>query len=252
MTARLTGCRRPVSARRSAPSGRCRRRRRCRRSRPPRTSKETPRTFSSPRSSSACSSSTVEQRLAGLRRSLLDAAAATSRPTIIRASSSSVAPSRGTVSTFFPRRRTVIRSAISSTSLSLWLMKMIDMPSLRQRAQDLEQLRRLLRREHGGRLVEDQDVRLAVERLQDLDALLLADGDVLDARVRVDVEAEASRRAPRTRSCGGAVVEQDAAPRRLDARGRCSRPPSCTGMSMKCWCTMPMPCPDRVLRRSGT
>ena len=86
-----------------------------------------------------------------------------------------------------------MRSAMSSTSLSLWLMKTIDMPSLRQQAEDLEQLLRLLRREHGGRLVEDENVRLPVERLQDLDALLLADADVLHARIRVDDEAEASR-----------------------------------------------------------
>ena len=44
----------------------------------------------------------------------------------------------------------------------------------------------LLRREHGGRLVEDQDPRLAVERLQDLDPLLLADRELPDARARVD------------------------------------------------------------------
>ena len=43
----------------------------------------------------------------------------TSRPTIARASPASVAPSRGIVSTFLPRRRTVMRSAISSTSFSL-------------------------------------------------------------------------------------------------------------------------------------
>ena len=53
----------------------------------------------------------------------------TSRPTIARASDSSVAPARGTVSIFLPRRSTVIRSAISSTSFSLWLMKMIEIPS---------------------------------------------------------------------------------------------------------------------------
>ena len=45
----------------------------------------------------------------------------------------------------------------------------------RQRADDLEELVRLLRRQHGGRLVEDQDLGAAIERLQDLDALLLAD-----------------------------------------------------------------------------
>ncbi len=68
-----------------------------------------------------------------------------------------------------------MRSAISSTSFSLWLMKMIDIPSRVERSEDREELARLLRREHGGRLVEDQDVGPAVERLQDLDPLLLAD-----------------------------------------------------------------------------
>ena len=69
----------------------------------------------------------------------------------------------------------MIRSAISSTSFSLWLMKMIDLPCAVRLAHDREELLRLLRREHGGRLVEDEDVGAAVERLQDLDALLLAD-----------------------------------------------------------------------------
>ena len=50
------------------------------------------------------------------------------RPTIERASPASVAPSRSIVSIRFPRRSTVIRSEISSTSFSLWLMKMIDFP----------------------------------------------------------------------------------------------------------------------------
>ena len=59
-----------------------------------------------------------------------------------------------------------------------------------QVAEDLEQLERLLRRQDGRRLVEDEDVGLAVERLQDLDPLLLADGEVGDQRVRVDLELE--------------------------------------------------------------
>src|SRR5439155_21134324 len=58
-------------------------------------------------------------------------------------------------------------------------------------ADDLEQLLRLLRRQHRGRLVEDENLRAAEERLQDLDPLLLADGDALDARVGVDGEAVA-------------------------------------------------------------
>ena len=58
-------------------------------------------------------------------------------------------------------------------------------------AQDGEELVRLLRGEHGGRLVEDEDVRAAVERLDDLDRLLLGHGHIVDLLVRVEVEAVA-------------------------------------------------------------
>ena len=56
---------------------------------------------------------------------------------------------------------------------------------------DRHQLVDLLRREHGGGLVENQDLVFAVEHLQDLGALLHADGDVLDLRVGVDLQAVA-------------------------------------------------------------
>ncbi len=58
-------------------------------------------------------------------------------------------------------------------------------------AHDAHQLVGLLRGEHGGRLVEDEHPRVARERLDDLDALLHADREVLDERVGVDVESEA-------------------------------------------------------------
>ena len=57
-----------------------------------------------------------------------------------------------------------------------------------QRAEDAEQVIGLVRRQHAGGLVEDQDVGAAVERLEDLDALLQADGQVADQRVGIDVE----------------------------------------------------------------
>ncbi len=43
-----------------------------------------------------------------------------------------------------------------------------------QRADGDEELVDLLRRQHGGRLVENEDAGVAIERLEDLDALLLA------------------------------------------------------------------------------
>lgn len=61
--------------------------------------------------------------------------------------------------------------------------------ALLEPAQHLEQVRDLLRREHGRGLVQDEDLRLAVEGLEDLHALLGAHGEVLHLFPRVDVQA---------------------------------------------------------------
>ena len=117
----------------------------------------------------------------------------TSRPTISAARPSGVALAVATVATTRPPRSTVMRSETASTSCSLCEMKTIGAAVGRHRAQRLEERARLLRRQHRGRLVEDQDARVAVERLEDLDALLLADRELPDARARVDGEAELIR-----------------------------------------------------------
>ena len=85
---------------------------------------------------------------------------------------------------------------------------------IRQGLEDLEQLARLLRGQHRRGLVEDQDVRGPVEGFQDLDPLLLADGDRLHSRAGVDCEVEGLRELghPPVR---GSVVEQDARVRRF-------------------------------------
>ena len=59
-----------------------------------------------------------------------------------------------------------------------------------QAPQDGEDLLGLLWREDGGRLVEHEDARIPVEGLEDLDALLPADGERADLRFRVDLEPE--------------------------------------------------------------
>ena len=56
-------------------------------------------------------------------------------------------------------------------------------------AQHREELVGLLRGEHGGGLVEDEDLGAAVEQLDDLDRLLLRDGHVVDLLVGVHVKA---------------------------------------------------------------
>ena len=103
-----------------------------------------------------------------------------------------------TTPTVLPCRITVMVLEISSTSGSLWAMKMTVRPCCDQRADGDEELDDLLRREHRGGLVEDQDAGVAVERLEDFDALLLADRQRTDARHGIDVEPEFLGRALRT------------------------------------------------------
>ena len=207
-------------------SGRCRRRPRCRRSRPraPRTRRRAP-----PRAP------------ARRRREVLDrrAAARPARPASCRRAGGPrgrpsagrgpprVAPSRGTVSIVLPRRSTVIRSAISSTSFSLWVMKMIDFPSRLERAEDLEELARLLRRQHGGRLVEDEDLGAAVERLQDLDALLLP--TLIDSTRASGRTARPNRSRELADALLGLAVVEERALASARPRARCSRPRSSPG-----------------------
>jgi len=83
-----------------------------------------------------------------------------------------------------------------------------------QGAQDCKELLRLLRGQHRGRLVEDEHIGAAVEGLQDLHALLLADADVLDTRPGIDDELECARDLLHARD-GGVVVEEDAGSCRL-------------------------------------
>src|SRR5438128_1613830 len=59
-----------------------------------------------------------------------------------------------------------------------------------------EDLARLLRGQDGRRLIEDKDPSVAVDRLQDLHALLLADGQLVDAAGGVDVKAQVLREPP--------------------------------------------------------
>src|SRR5439155_11488997 len=53
-----------------------------------------------------------------------------------------------------------------------------------------EDLLGLLRREHGGGLVEHDDVRVAVERLEDLHALLPPNRKAGDSQIGIDLGAE--------------------------------------------------------------
>ena len=85
---------------------------------------------------------------------------------------------------------TVILSAISRTFVQLVADEDDAATALGETPQQQEDLFRLLRREDGRRLVQDEDARVAIERLEDLDALLLADRQSRHLGVGIDVEAE--------------------------------------------------------------
>ena len=92
-------------------------------------------------------------------------------------------PSAARDATVRPARTTVIASATASTSSSLWLMNMHRHTFGGELAERLEQLVDLLRHQHRGGLVEDQDAGAAVEHLEDLDPLAIADAEVGDQRL---------------------------------------------------------------------
>ena len=95
----------------------------------------------------------------------------------------------------------------------------------RELLHDAEQLVGLLRRQHRGRLVEDEQVDLARERLEDLDALLGADRQVLDLGVGVDRQAVLGRQRAH-HLAGAGDVEPPTRLGGLVARASCSRPRS--------------------------
>ncbi len=80
--------------------------------------------------------------------------------------------------------------------------------ALGQAPQDAEQLLDLGRGEHGRGLVQDQDAGVAVEHLQDLDPLPLADRKAAHRPVEVDVESGAAHQAAQLAPGGTALLAQ--------------------------------------------
>ena len=87
-------------------------------------------------------------------------------------------------------------------------------------AQRLEQPLDLLRRQHRGRLVHDQQLRVLQQAAHDLDALALAD------RERVDLARGVERQAVGVRDLDDPLRERAHVGRRRRRRARCSRAPS--------------------------
>ena len=133
-----------------------------------------------------------------------------------------------------------MRSATARTSRSLWVMKTIDVPSSRSWRMIAMSSSVSCGVSTAVGSSKTSTLRVARERLDDLDALLDADGQIADDGVGVDLEAEAVGDVAHVLTGLGEVE-----------RARALLVSSCpsmtfsatvkTGMSMKCWCTMPMP-----------
>ena len=147
------------------------------------------------------------------------ARAARRRPSAPRARPVSHRPSSARP-TSLPPRSTTTRSAGARTSLSLCEMKMIDRPRATSLAACANSASVFARRQHRRRLVEDEDPRIAIERLEDLDALALAD-------VRLPTGASGStarpKSSPRRAMRRARSRRSSGAPRAARCRARCSR-----------------------------
>ena len=154
---------------------------------PARTERSTPLSRSTPFSSVDAQVLDLEHDAPGLA-GVLSTRKSTLRPTISSASASGLVPDVLTVAVISPRRMTLTMSVISMISRSLWVIRTMVFPSRLQPGEDAEEVVRLGGRQHARGLVEDQDVGLAVERLQDLHPLLVADRKRPRSGVGIDVE----------------------------------------------------------------
>ena len=83
-------------------------------------------------------------------------------------------------------------------------------PFVREALYDLEERFDLLWREHSRWLIQNQQARIAVEQLEDLDALAYANGEFLHALGRVDFQPELLRKLAHALDDGRAVDEEAA------------------------------------------
>ena len=166
---------------------------------------------------------------------------ATSAPTIMRARLLALSLFGSAVATSLPRRRMVARLG-KREHLREPVRDVEDRDALGgEPSQRHEQQIRLLRRQHGGRLVHDDELRLLQQAADDLHPLPLADGEVGDAGSRIERQAIFARNLPdRLRKLTPSVAGA--------ARARCSRRPSAPRTAKSagrpCRCRASAPPPD--------
>ena len=132
----------------------------------------------------------------------------TSRPTIRLASCGLVMPAAGTVATYLPVAQH--RDAVGNGQHLVQLVTDEDDRLARcgHLAQRVEKGFGFLGRQDRGRLVQNENLRAAIEQLDDLDPLLLAHGKLPDLRPRVHGQTELVGRCARPSASISARVEQ--------------------------------------------
>ncbi len=158
---------------------------------PSRTTSDTSRSAATPRSPSAEMPSRTSTGPPGSCSATRRRAVSTSRPTMSAASASRVVSFVSTVPIDLPAAQDGDPVGDGHHLVELVRDEDHRAPVVRHRAERDEERVGLLRGQHRRRLVEDEHLRLAVERLQDLHPLLLAHRELPRARAGVDGEAVA-------------------------------------------------------------
>src|SRR5712692_9100374 len=158
---------------------------------PWRSSNDTSRSACTPRSEVAVRFSTLNVTGPGLA-GFLSTRSKTARPTMCVAISCSLVSLVIRWPTTLPRR---ITDAVGDLEHLLQLVTDEDdgLAALDQVSEDHEELFGLLRSQHAGRLIQDEDVRPAIEDLDDLGALLQTHGQVTGASIGVEGQTVTAR-----------------------------------------------------------
>src|SRR3954452_18177181 len=204
---------------------------------PARTVRSTPWAAGRPRSSRTCrsrSSRIGSPAVAGT----LSTRSRTSRPTMSRASDSSLAPSVATVSTRLPRRSTVTRSAISSTSPSLCEMNTIALPSSRsaRRTQNSSCVSCAV-----STAVGSSRTRMLASRYSALRISTRCCCPTETSSTTASGATASPHRSDSARTRAAAPATSSSAPDRGSSARTMFSATVMTGISMKCWWTMPIP-----------
>ena len=137
-------------------------------------------------------------------------------PTIKFASSCGLVSAVATSPVTFPARKTVTRSVKVITSLSLCVMSRIVLPSSRRLFRLPKKFVGFLRGQHRRGFIQNQDLRVAIQQLEDFNPLLDTHGQFLDGPIPIHRQAVLSGKCFKPRA--GFFAVNHSPPPRLGAQ----------------------------------